>query len=237
MAGTTEAVAHALLELYVPGTRCWFPDKDAGWISGQVTAKNVTGDNISLSFLDEKDMVRSIHPNEPSSPPRSHAPPPSVHPGLLRQLRATWEQLPEAPKSNSWYLSVVILARRAQLRPAGNQRRSRRGETPHLLTGLERTRPSPDQIQLDSFTTDAPKTSPASPMAQLANLASPQASTVTTTFTALSNASAASPTDVLPPLRNPPLLEATEDLTNLSHLNEPAGTPSHHVRFPPGPVG
>lgn len=29
----------------------------------------------------------------------------------------------------------------------------------------------------------------------------------------------------LPPLRNPPLLEATEDLTNLSYLNEPAGAP------------
>lgn len=28
--------------------------------------------------------------------------------------------------------------------------------------------------------------------------------------------------DALPPLRNPPLLEATEDLTNLSYLNEPA---------------
>ncbi|CAO1627074.1 unnamed protein product [Jaminaea pallidilutea] len=28
--------------------------------------------------------------------------------------------------------------------------------------------------------------------------------------------------DVLPPLRNPPLLEATDDLTNLSYLNEPA---------------
>lgn len=27
----------------------------------------------------------------------------------------------------------------------------------------------------------------------------------------------------LPPLRNPPLLEATDDLTNLSHLNEPSG--------------
>lgn len=29
--------------------------------------------------------------------------------------------------------------------------------------------------------------------------------------------------DALPPLRNPPLLEATDDLTNLSYLNEPAG--------------
>ena len=28
----------------------------------------------------------------------------------------------------------------------------------------------------------------------------------------------------LPPLRNPPLLEATDDLINLSHLNEASGT-------------
>ena len=27
----------------------------------------------------------------------------------------------------------------------------------------------------------------------------------------------------LPPLRNPPLLEKAEDLTTLSHLNEPSG--------------
>lgn len=27
----------------------------------------------------------------------------------------------------------------------------------------------------------------------------------------------------LPPLMNPAMLEASEDLTNLSHLNEPAG--------------
>lgn len=36
------------------------------------------------------------------------------------------------------------------------------------------------------------------------------------------SAIAANP-DVLPPLRNPPVLEGTEDLTNLSYLNEPAG--------------
>lgn len=29
--------------------------------------------------------------------------------------------------------------------------------------------------------------------------------------------------ELLPPMRNPPLLEGTEDLTNLSFLNEPAG--------------
>ena len=29
--------------------------------------------------------------------------------------------------------------------------------------------------------------------------------------------------ELLPPLRNPPLLETTDDLTSLSYLNEPAG--------------
>jgi len=30
-------------------------------------------------------------------------------------------------------------------------------------------------------------------------------------------------TDSLPPLMNPAMLEASDDLTSLSHLNEPAG--------------
>lgn len=30
--------------------------------------------------------------------------------------------------------------------------------------------------------------------------------------------------DALPPLRNPPLLESSEDLASLSNLNEPSGT-------------
>ncbi|EMR11110.1 hypothetical protein PNEG_00707 [Pneumocystis murina B123] len=29
-------------------------------------------------------------------------------------------------------------------------------------------------------------------------------------------------------LRNPPMLEATEDLTNLSYLNEPSGNPTYN---------
>ncbi|MBE3048978.1 hypothetical protein IMZ48_42070 [Candidatus Bathyarchaeota archaeon] len=31
----------------------------------------------------------------------------------------------------------------------------------------------------------------------------------------------------LPPLMNPAILEASDDLTNLSHLNEPAGVYNH----------
>lgn len=34
----------------------------------------------------------------------------------------------------------------------------------------------------------------------------------------------------LPPLMNPAMLEASEDLTNLSHLNEPAGE-SHIINL------
>jgi len=37
----------------------------------------------------------------------------------------------------------------------------------------------------------------------------------------------------LPPLMNPAMLEASEDLTNLSHLNEPAGLCPHRT---PGPM-
>ena len=61
-----------------------------------------------------------------------------------------------------------------------------------------------------------------------------QESTVSTTFSALATATPSSPSDVLPPLRNPPLLEATEDLTNLSYLNEPSG-PLRPPPLPPPP--
>ncbi len=37
----------------------------------------------------------------------------------------------------------------------------------------------------------------------------------------------------LPPLMNPTMLEASDDLTNLSHLNEPAGMPFAIAKLPP----
>ena len=46
-----------------------------------------------------------------------------------------------------------------------------------------------------------------------------QAKTIETTVATLHDDSNAS----LPPLMNPAILEASDDLTNLSHLNEPAG--------------
>lgn len=45
-----------------------------------------------------------------------------------------------------------------------------------------------------------------------------QEKTIETTLTALAANDAS-----LPPLMNPSMLEASDDLTNLSHLNEPAG--------------
>ncbi|KAJ8295745.1 Myosin-2A [Rhodotorula toruloides] len=90
----------SLLDSYTDQTRCWFPDKDLGWVSGHVTNKHVDGEDVRIDFVDENG--------------KDH--------------------------------------------------------------------------------------------------------TVTTSLSAI-----ASNPDVLPPLRNPPVLEGTEDLTNLSHLNEPAG--------------
>jgi myosin heavy subunit len=47
-----------------------------------------------------------------------------------------------------------------------------------------------------------------------------QAKTIQTTQAALDD----DQSSTLPPLMNPAILEASDDLTNLSHLNEPAGT-------------
>jgi myosin-5 len=46
---------------------------------------------------------------------------------------------------------------------------------------------------------------------------------VTTTLDRIASQKSSLGEEALPPLRNPPLLEATDDLTNLSYLNEPAG--------------
>jgi myosin-5 len=48
----------------------------------------------------------------------------------------------------------------------------------------------------------------------------PQKKSVETTLSAIQTGK----DENLPPLMNPAMLEASDDLTNLSHLNEPAGT-------------
>lgn len=58
-------------------------------------------------------------------------------------------------------------------------------------------------------------------------LISRQTKTVETTLEALSEDNNSN----LPPLMNPTMLEASDDLTNLSHLNEPAGTGFGHMSY------
>lgn len=52
-----------------------------------------------------------------------------------------------------------------------------------------------------------------------------QTKTIETTEEALTEAN----NSTLPPLMNPTMLEASDDLTNLSHLNEPAGKVDEYI--------
>lgn len=47
------------LDVYGKGTAVWVPDDKDGWISAQLTSKDVSGDNVKLTFLkaDGKDIV------------------------------------------------------------------------------------------------------------------------------------------------------------------------------------
>lgn len=59
-----------------------------------------------------------------------------------------------------------------------------------------------------------------------------QSKTVETTQAALDDDNTAN----LPPLMNPSILEASDDLTNLSHLNEPAGMFKASITSCPQPL-
>ena len=51
------------LDVYGKGTAVWFPDDKTGWISAQLTSKDVSGDNVKLTFLtaDGKVVYPCIH--------------------------------------------------------------------------------------------------------------------------------------------------------------------------------
>jgi len=45
--------------IYSKGTRVWFPDKEQGWISAEVTSvTRGAGDTFKLAFVDERGKVR-----------------------------------------------------------------------------------------------------------------------------------------------------------------------------------
>ena len=57
--------------IYSRGTRVWFPDKEQGWISAEVTSvTRGAGDALKLAFVDERGKVRrdssSTFTTEPS---------------------------------------------------------------------------------------------------------------------------------------------------------------------------
>jgi hypothetical protein len=58
---TTIMSADAILGTYARSARVWFPDKEQGWISAEVTqASKGTGDRVKLQFIDERGKVH-IH--------------------------------------------------------------------------------------------------------------------------------------------------------------------------------
>jgi myosin-5 len=46
-----------MADTYTKGTRVWFPDKDTGWISGEVTAVSKNEGALKLTFVDERGKV------------------------------------------------------------------------------------------------------------------------------------------------------------------------------------
>lgn len=52
--------AHPVLDAYSVDARTWHSHKELGWIGGQVTAKQIDGENVVLEFKDESDKVRVL---------------------------------------------------------------------------------------------------------------------------------------------------------------------------------
>jgi myosin-5 len=46
-----------MADTYTKGTRVWFPDKENGWISGEVASVTKNGDTLKLTFVDERGKV------------------------------------------------------------------------------------------------------------------------------------------------------------------------------------
>lgn len=51
-----------MADTYTKGTRAWFPDKELGWISAEVTTATTSGESLKLTFVDERGKVPSFFP-------------------------------------------------------------------------------------------------------------------------------------------------------------------------------
>lgn len=51
----------SMADIYSKGTRVWFPDKEQGWISAEVTAYGKgSKDGVKITFVDERGKVSSM---------------------------------------------------------------------------------------------------------------------------------------------------------------------------------
>lgn len=58
---TTAMSSDAILDTYARSARVWFPDKEQGWISAEVTqAGKGAGDKVKLQFIDERGKVHGF---------------------------------------------------------------------------------------------------------------------------------------------------------------------------------
>ncbi|KAM0754413.1 myosin V [Meredithblackwellia eburnea MCA 4105] len=78
---TSSPTTGNLLDAYVVSAKCWFPDKEQGWISGEVTSKSVDAENVRLDFRDDKGKessvtttLSSLHTNPDQLPPLRNPP-------------------------------------------------------------------------------------------------------------------------------------------------------------------
>lgn len=88
--------------IYSKGTRVWFPDKEQGWISAEVTSVNRSaGDIFKLVFVDERGKVRGD--NFPKFATKaSHLIFPGNHHQYHRERYQGWKRKPtSAQKSTS----------------------------------------------------------------------------------------------------------------------------------------
>jgi len=59
---TTTMSSDAILGTYARSARVWFPDKEQGWISAEVTqAGKGAGDKVKLQFIDERGKVHGFN--------------------------------------------------------------------------------------------------------------------------------------------------------------------------------
>ncbi|KAJ1913513.1 Myosin type-2 heavy chain 1 [Tieghemiomyces parasiticus] len=75
-----------LLDLYVKGTRAWFPDPEEGWVRGQLTTKTVDGPTTVLNFETEGGRAVSVEATAADVDAKRVELPPLCNPPILEGI-------------------------------------------------------------------------------------------------------------------------------------------------------